>query len=182
LAAEITPAARAGDYAQAVMDLGATICTPRGPRCMLCPWAGPCAARDAGTAESLPARTPKAARPTRYGIAFWTRRADGAVLLRRRPEKGLLGGMREVPSTDWRGERWSLAEATASAPARGRWRLLNGTVAHVFTHFALELAVATAEVSANGDADGVWCPPARLADYALPTVMKKVARHALGNR
>jgi A/G-specific adenine glycosylase len=179
LAAEITPRERAGDYAQAIMDLGATICAPRNPRCMLCPWSEPCAARAAGTAESLPARTAKSARPVRYGIAFWARRADGEVLLRRRPEKGLLGGMMEVPSTAWRAERWTLAEAKRAAPVAGRWRLLDGTVAHVFTHFALELTVATAEVSANGDADGVWCPPARLADYALPTVMKKVARHAL---
>ncbi len=182
LAAEITPAARAGDYAQAIMDLGATICTPRNPRCMLCPWAPPCQARAAGTAESLPARAAKSARPTRYGVAFWARRGDGAVLLRRRPEKGLLGGMMEIPSTDWRATRWSLAEARGAAPVAGRWRLLDGTVAHVFTHFALELAVATAEIPANGDADGVWCLPGRLSDYALPTVMKKVAKHALGNR
>lgn len=184
LAAEITPDLRAGDYAQAIMDLGATICTPRGPRCMLCPWASVCEARAAGTAESLPARAPKPARPTRYGIAFWTVRKDGAVLLRRRPEKGLLGGMMEVPSTAWRTAPWSLAEAAAGAPLKGRWRLVDGAVAHVFTHFALELTIATAavtgaEVKGNGASDGVWCPPARLSDYALPTVMKKVARHVM---
>ncbi|MGE3304186.1 MAG: A/G-specific adenine glycosylase [Hyphomonadaceae bacterium] len=179
LASEITPASRAGDYAQAVMDLGATVCTPRGPRCMLCPWANACAAREAGIPERLPAKTPKSARPVRYGIAFWARRGDGLVLLRRRPEKGLLGGMMEVPSTEWGGEPWSLAEARSAAPVKGRWRLLDGTVGHVFTHFALELSVATAEDAANGDAGGLWCPVDRLSDYALPTVMKKVARHAV---
>jgi A/G-specific adenine glycosylase len=179
LAAEITPHERAGDYAQAIMDLGATICTPRNPRCMLCPWGGACAARAAGTAESLPAKTAKAARPTRYGIAFWARRPDGQVLLRRRPDKGLLGGMMEIPSTDWRAARWSLAEAGSAAPAKGDWRLLDGEVRHVFTHFALELAVATATVRDARDA-GIWCPVDRLSAHALPTVMKKVARHALG--
>jgi A/G-specific adenine glycosylase len=177
LAAAITPRGRAGDYAQAIMDLGATVCSPRNPRCMLCPWQDDCAARKAGTAESLPARAAKSARPTRYGIAFWAVK-DGAVLLRRRPEKGLLGGMMEIPSTDWRGQSWSLAEARDVAPVKGRWRLVDGTVRHVFTHFALELGVATAEVAGGQTAEGVWCPLDRLSDHALPTVMKKVAKHA----
>jgi A/G-specific adenine glycosylase len=179
LAAEITPKSRAGDYAQAIMDLGATVCSPRNPRCMLCPWSDACAARKAGTAESLPAKAAKSARPIRYGIAFWALRRDGAVLLRRRPEKGLLGGMMEIPSTDWRGQPWSLAEARSTAPVTGRWRLVDGTVRHVFTHFALELGVATAEVADARSAGGVWCPVDRLSDHALPTVMKKVAKHAL---
>lgn len=178
LAAEITPKTRAGDYAQALMDLGATVCTPKSPRCMICPWADACRARAAGTAESLPARARKSARPTRHGIAFWAVRRDGAVLLRRRPETGLLGGMMEIPSTEWRAERWTLADAAGVAPAKGRWRLLPGSVRHVFTHFALELGVATAEVEAVAS-DGVWCPVDRLSDYALPSVMKKVVRHAL---
>lgn len=178
LAVEITPRRRAGDYAQAVMDLGATICTPRSPRCILCPWQDDCAARKAGTAESLPARAAKSERPTRYGIAFWVVK-DGAVLLRRRPEKGLLGGMMEIPSTDWRDKPWSLADARNAAPLRAGWRLVDGSVRHVFTHFALELGVATAAVAHAGRAEGVWCPIDRLSDHALPTVMKKVARHAL---
>jgi len=181
LAAAITPKTRAGDYAQAIMDLGATVCLPRNPRCMICPWSDACAARAAGTAESLPARTAKATRPIRYGIAFWAVK-DGAVLLRRRPEKGLLGGMMEIPSTDWRGRPWSLAEAKEAAPVKGRWRLSDGTVRHVFTHFALELGVATAEVADGRGAEGVWCPLERLSDHALPTVMKKVAKHALSAR
>ena len=99
LADRLTPESRAGDYAQAVMDLGATVCTPRGPKCLLCPWKQACAGRD--EAEGLPRRAPKPERPTRRGIAFWITRPDGACLLRRRPEKGLLGGMIEVPSTEW---------------------------------------------------------------------------------
>jgi len=178
-AAEITPEKRPGDYAQALMDLGATVCLPRAPRCMICPWAGACRARAAGTAESLPARLPKAARPTRHGIAFWAVRRDGAVLLRRRPETGLLGGMMEVPSTEWRAEPWTLDEAAAAAPVAASWRLVEGTVRHVFTHFALGLRVAAAPVEAAAIAEGVWCPIDRLSDHALPTVMKKVVRHAL---
>ncbi len=181
-AAEITPRERPGDYAQALMDLGATVCLPRSPRCMLCPWAGACRACAAGTAEALPARAPKAARPTRHGIAFWAVRRDGAVLLRRRPDKGLLGGMMEVPSTEWRAEPWTLGDAEAAAPVAARWRLVDGTVRHVFTHFALELRVAAAPSGVAEIADGVWCPIDRLSDHALPTVMKKVVNHALGAR
>src|SRR5438876_5375270 len=102
LAAALVPETRAGDFAQALMDLGATICTPRRPRCVLCPWRACCAAAASGLADDLPARVEKPERPLRYGVAFWLTRPDGAVLLRRRPEKGLLGGMIEIPSTPWR--------------------------------------------------------------------------------
>ena len=178
LAAAITPRARAGDYAQAIMDLGATVCSPRNPRCGLCPWSAACAAREAGTAESLPAKTPKSARPLRHGIAFWAVRGDGAVLLRRRAEKGLLGGMMELPSTEWRSAPWDLAEARVAAPLRGRWRLIEGAVDHVFTHFALELRIATASIAFDAESGGIWAQPGRFSEHALPTVMKKVARHA----
>ena len=113
------PQERAGDYAQAVMDLGATICVPRTPRCVLCPWRAPCRARRAGIAASLPARRAAAAKPVRFGVAFWTMRRDGAVLLRRRPEKGLLGGMMEVPSTPWRGAPWDEDEAQGACAGAG---------------------------------------------------------------
>jgi len=177
LAARLTPQTRPGDYAQAVMDLGATICTPRAPACALCPWSAPCVARRRGIAAELPRRSPKRARPTRRGIAFWAVRADGAVLLRRRPDEGLLGGMMEVPSTPWREAAWTVAEARGHAPVKARWRRLPGVVHHGFTHFRLELELLTARVS---DASaGVWCPPDRFADHALPTAMKKVVRHAL---
>ncbi len=167
-----------GDFAQAMMELGATVCLPKRPRCGLCPLAGDCRARAAGRAEALPRRAPKRARPTRRGVAFWLTRPDGAVLLRRRPESGLLGGMTEVPSTAWREADWTLAEALAWAPLEADWRALPGLVRHGFTHFRLELRV-WAGATSNDAAEGRWVLPADLAAAALPTVMRKVARHAL---
>jgi A/G-specific adenine glycosylase len=111
----------------------------------------------------------------RYGVAFWLTRPDGAVLLRRRPEKGLLGGMIEVPSTPWRVEPWSIAEAVRIAPAAAKWSPLPGTVRHGFTHFHLELAILTG----RGMTDGMWSRLDRLGEHALPTLMKKIARHAI---
>ena len=175
LAAAMVPDRRAGDFAQALMDLGATICTPRRPRCVLCPWRSCCAAASSGRAEALPARREKPERPLRHGIAFWLTRKDGAVLLRRRAEKGLLGGMTEIPSTPWRATPWSLAEALLAAPAAVAWSPLPGTVRHGFTHFLLDLMV----VAGTGVADGIWSPVEQLGDHALPTLMKKVARHAI---
>jgi len=175
LAAALIPDQRAGDFAQALMDLGATICTSRRPRCVLCPWRSRCAAAASGKAEDLPARGEKLERPLRHGVAFWLTRTDGAVLLRRRPEKGLLGGMTEIPSTPWRTVPWSFTEALRVAPAAVAWSPLPGKVRHGFTHFLLELAV----VAGVGAADGIWSPVERLGDHALPTLMKKVARHAI---
>jgi A/G-specific adenine glycosylase len=157
------------------MDLGATICTPRRPRCVLCPWRSCCAAAASGRAEELPARGEKPKRALRHGVAFWLTREDGAVLLRRRPEKGLLGGMTEIPSTPWRATPCSFAEALRAAPAAVAWSPLPGTVRHGFTHFLLELVV----VVGTGVADGIWSPVEQLGDHALPTLMKKVARHAI---
>lgn len=179
LAAGIAPAQRPGDYAQALMDLGATICTPRRPACALCPWREGCDGRRLGIAEELPARAAREARPRRHGIAFWTQRPDGAALLRRRPDKGLLGGMMEIPSTPWRATPWPLEEALAFAPADGQWRALPGTVQHVFTHFSLELTILAGRVERAPDGAGVWCMAADFAGQALPSVMRKVARHAL---
>jgi A/G-specific adenine glycosylase len=173
LAQALTPAERAGDFVQAMMDLGATICTPLRPRCVLCPWRESCAG--AGEAASLPARAARAERPMRYGVAFWLTRPDGAVLLRRRPEKGLLGGMAEFPSTPWRATPWTIGEALQEAPAAAAWSPLPGTVRHGFTHFLLELGI----VAAEGEAEGVWSPIDRLGEHALPTLMKKLARHAV---
>jgi len=179
LADSLTPSERSGDYAQAVMDLGATICTPRNPKCLLCPWSDACAGRDIAT--ELPRRAPKKVRPLRRGVAFWLRRDDGAVMLRRRPEEGLLGGMIEVPSTEWREgppiDR-SVAEKMAPFPCQD-WKMLPGFVAHGFTHFRLELAVLSGSATGDPPPSSYWCPLDRLNEQALPTAMKKVVFHAV---
>jgi A/G-specific adenine glycosylase len=171
----VAPSSRHGDFAQALMDLGATICTPRKPTCALCPWRAACAAFAAGDMEDFPVKAAKAARPTRHGIAYVARRADGAILLGRRPDKGLLGGMTEVPTTTW-------AETlpVAAPPLAASWRRLPGVVVHVFTHFRLELAVERADVALTTAApDGFWwSSPNALPGEALPTVMRKAVIHA----
>ncbi len=181
LAANLIPASRPGDYAQALMDLGAAICTPLKPKCAFCPWRESCRARRKGIAESLPARMPKKPKPRRFGVAFWAVRPDGAVLLRRRPEKGLLGGMMEVPSTPWRSHPWGEQEAAKSAPCRARWMLLPGAVRHGFTHFDLDLTVMAGAVKARAKLGGKWVLPGRIKDQALPSLMKKVIAHARNN-
>ena len=178
---EITPEERSGDYAQAMMDLGATICTPRKPRCLLCPVSAHCEAYRLGIAEELPRAAPKAERPVRHGVVFWAERPDGSVLLRRRAERGLLGGMMEVPSTEWREDAPTLATVAASAPVEGKWQLLRGRVQHGFTHFQLQLKLLAAEVPQDTAApDGaVWVAVDRMGDHALPTLTKKVVAHAV---
>jgi A/G-specific adenine glycosylase len=177
-----------GDFAQATMDLGATICLPRKPRCVLCPLRGACAAQAAGIAADLPRRTPKKTRPTRRGAAFWLIRDDGAVLLRRRAARCLLGGMMEVPGgpwVDWPGVETDPdpAQDLSAAPAAAAWKALPGQVSHTFTHFHLDLIVWAArlpESPSKGPAkDGIWVPPEALSEIGLPSVMAKVARHAL---
>lgn len=180
----LTPATRVGDYAQAVMDLGATVCTPKSPACGRCPWAAPCVGRQQGLAESLPRKVKKTVVPTRYGVAFWMVRKDGAVLLRRRAAKGLLGGMIEVPGTDWRAARWSEADVRTLRPFARGWTALPGVVTHTFTHFHLEMSVLAANVSPQQakrlSADGgLWVPVTRLDEAGLPSVMRKVALHAV---
>ena len=185
LAAELTPEARPGDYAQALMDLGATVCTPRNPGCLACPWQSACEGLSQGIAESLPHRAPKRDRPLRHGVSFWLMRADGAVLLRRRPDEGLLGGMIELPTTPWRDEPWSLAEAKAHAPLPLPWQALPEPVRHGFTHFEIELLVAAAETedgAADADDGAIWCPPARFSEHALPTLTRKLVRYAARHR
>jgi A/G-specific adenine glycosylase len=180
-ATEITPARRAGDFAQAMMDLGATVCTPRNPSCMVCPWSARCAARIAGIAAELPRKKDKKPRPTRYGMAFWLER-EGThgreVLLRRRPEEGLLGGMMEVPSSPWTED--DAADIWSHAPAQVAWEAVDEPVIHVFTHFRLELDVMRGALLGRGPVEGVWAPLDRLKDYALPTVMTKVVKAARG--
>jgi A/G-specific adenine glycosylase len=179
LAATVTPRKRTGDFAQGMMDIGATVCVPRNPQCERCPLTEFCRARAQGIAGELPRRAPKPARPTRYGVAYWAVLPDGAVLLRKRDEKGLLGGMMEVPSTSWRERQWSEREAIAAAPFSADWRPLEGVVQHGFTHFALKLVVYVAAMRRKPKADGTWCRPEDFGAQALPTAMKKICRHAL---
>lgn len=181
LAETLTPATRPGDFAQAMMDLGATICAPRTPSCSRCPLRARCDAHAQGIAAVLPMRSPKAKRPERRGAAFLAVREDGAVLLRRRPENGLLGGMMEPPTTDWRAEPWPQSEALAAAPVNADWRALPAPVTHTFTHFHLSLDVYTAEFGAHTPAPSpcVWVARADLPGAALPSVMRKVLAAAL---
>src|SRR5690606_13239080 len=175
-AAHLACRGRPGHVAQARMDLGATVCRPRRPACLVCPWRPACRAHRAGTAERLPRQGPERERPLRRGLAFLLRRPDGAILFRRRPP-GLLGGMHELPSSPWREETLNLERALAHAPCATGWRLHPETVRHGFTHFVLELALA--EGRADGAAlapDAVWCPSGELDRLALPTLMKKLLR------
>jgi A/G-specific adenine glycosylase len=173
LAGRLTPLRRPGDHAQAVMDLGATICTPRKPACGICPWMGPCAARAQGIAASLPAKAPKKAVPQRGGEVFVGRRADGAWLVETRPPRGLLGGMLGWPGSDWAGA--GLPEQ--GPPCPGDWQAL-GAVRHTFTHFHLTLQVMVASLPQDiVPQRGVFLADASFDATALPTLMRKV--HAL---
>ena len=166
LAGELVAEDRAADWPQALMDLGATICTPKSPNCTACPWSSACAAFASGAPEAYPRRAAKAARPRRYGAAFRIERG-GRFWLVRRPDKGLLGGMAALPSTEWRAETWTRAEALKHAPVAARWKKA-GSVEHVFTHFALTLDVYTAQAA---PADGGWWG----GSAALPSVFRKAA-------
>ena len=177
----LTPDQRAGDFAQAMMDLGATICTPRKPACALCPLNADCAARLEGRPETYPVKAPRAERPSRAGAAFFLRRGDGAVLLRTRPPRGLLGGMTELPGSEWTSD-FDQASAQAAAPVPADWRRLPGSVDHVFTHFALRLTVYAAEADASEAPEGMRFVAAQdLHGEALPTLMRKVLAHAMEN-
>ncbi|BBK45165.1 A/G-specific adenine glycosylase [Allostella vacuolata] len=181
-AALLTPTTRGGDHAQAMMDLGAAVCVPRAPRCMMCPLAIHCRGRQEGVAADLPAKAPKPAKPVRHGVGFWVVAPDGSILLRQRPERGLLGGMTGVPTTDFRDAPWTTTEANHAAPVPAAWQPIAGKVVHVFTHFALELTLVSARVRRADPAAGTWSTIEGLGDHALPTLMKKVVRHALAGR
>ncbi len=205
LAAKLTPKARSGDYAQAVMDLGATVCTPKSPRCSLCPWAKTCAGLAEGIAETLPRKLPKTARPVRAGQAFWMVRKDGCVLLRRRPSRGLLGGMMEIPCSEWESKASVVspgvpsntafarqnapfallnAEIALKTPLKARWSQIPGTVSHTFTHFHLELTVVSATLTPAqakklDGPEAIWTPIDKIGAAGLPSLMRKVAQHAI---
>jgi len=169
----LTPDVRAGDFAQAMMDLGATVCTPRNPACILCPVAEACKGRTA--AERYPVKRAKPVKPERSGVAWWIER-EGAVLLVRRPDKGLLGGMRALPGCDWRG--------TGVAPASDADVETLGQVTHVFTHFRLTLDVArlTSAPDIEAMTEAMWWPIDRLHEAGLPTVFAKAAKLAMSRR
>ncbi|HVZ06895.1 A/G-specific adenine glycosylase [Rhodopila sp.] len=174
------PAARArpGDFAQALFDLGATLCTPAQPACGLCPWVEACAGRRQGIASELPRKAPRKQRPLRYGVHFWLTDPAGQVLLRRRPARGLLGGMTELPGTEWRGEPWSADEVRAAAPMPTDWRPA-GQVRHGFTHFELVIDLFAAQVPRIA-AEGLLRSLATLDEEALPSVMRKCVAMVCG--
>jgi A/G-specific adenine glycosylase len=186
LAEGLTSSDRAGDFAQAMMDLGATICTPRRPGCGLCPVQTDCRGLAEGLAEALPYREEKGERPVRRGSAFVAIRPDGAVLLRERPLRGLLGGMLETPSSPWEEVEPIEKSIRAHAPLAADWRKLPGLVEHTFTHFHLELSVYRAEVGPDAAPKRAaqpercrWLKPREFSGAALPSVMRKVLLHAL---
>jgi len=169
MAGTLAPQKRAGDYGQALMDLGATICTPRSPKCDICPWDSYCAAYKDGIQTDYPKKLKKVKLPIRYGAVFVLMSGD-KVLLRQRPDKGLLGGMMGFPGTEW-GEKPT--DPLTLAPLKRNWEKCEGEVKHIFTHFELRLEVYLAE-AADQSAEGVWVSLVKIKNYALPTVMKKV--------
>ncbi|MFN3475502.1 MAG: A/G-specific adenine glycosylase [Blastomonas sp.] len=181
--AQMLPPDRPGDFAQAVMDLGATLCTPRNPSCLPCPLADRCEARALGIAESLPVKPAKKVRPHRTGTAWWIER-QGHVLLVQRAEKGMLGGMRALPDDGWSASR----NGNAGAPLAGQWTHLEAAVTHVFTHFSLDLSLALYrgpqidKVALENLSGACWWPVERIDEAGLPTLFAKAARAAIQHR
>ena len=176
LAATLASPNRPGDYGQALMDLGATICSPKSPKCDICPWANYCKAHADGVETDYPKKAKKKKLPVRYGLVYVLRSGDD-VLLRQRPDKGLLGGMMEFAGTQW-GDK--LPPALTDAPSPRNWEKCETQVRHVFTHFELYLDVYKAETP-DKDIEGSWAPLDKMSDYALPTVMTKALKIALAN-
>ncbi len=169
LAEALTPKARPGCYAQAVMDLGATVCTPRSPACGICPLMTMCRARAQGIAADLPRKLPKQAKPVRQGTVYLVRRADGAMLLETRPDHGLLGGM-----LGWPGTQWAETAPQPAPPLQADWHDPGLEVRHTFTHFHLTLRVLLADVGLDATPDrGMFHPRALFRPASLPTVMRK---------
>lgn len=176
-AGQLTSEMRPGDFAQALMDLGSTVCTSKAPKCQACPWQCACLAFKSGHAGELPRKLAKKPLPVRYAMVFWLVHEDGCVILNRRSEKGLLGGMMEFPSTPWQEQSWTLKNALPYAPIDVTWSLLDPVVSHTFTHFHLELSLLKG-ISHTKPLGTLWDFPQNFPRYAFPTVMKKVAQAA----
>ncbi len=176
-AARLEARERSGDWAQALMDLGSGVCTPRSPKCLLCPAVQWCRGHAGGEPEALPVKPPKPVRPLRNGIVYWLERPDGAVLLRKRPARGMLGGLWEFPSAGWDDRQAPCSDPVIEALAAD-WQLQPSCISHAFTHFQVELEVrsATARFGANMPEGARWSTRQGLAELALPTLMKKVAK------
>ncbi len=174
-AQSLMPTTRAGDFVQALMDLGATVCTPKSPSCAICPWTNECMARRTGVAATLPRKLPKKKVPTRFGHAYVAISSEGKMLLRRRAEKGLLGGMTEVPGTAWTEDIHPTAP-----PLAANWKKRSGVVEHTFTHFHLQVTVWLADVDTSTPNESYrWVAVEHVDGEALPTVMRKIIAHAL---
>jgi A/G-specific adenine glycosylase len=173
----LAPAERAGDFAQALMDIGATLCRPRNPDCSICPLARDCAAFRAGSPEAYPRRPAAKARPNREGAVFFVRRPDGAFLVRRRPPVGLLASTIELPGTPWANECLD-GEFGVAAPVAARWRRLPGRVEQVFTHFALSLTIYAADFDGSPPAGCLWVTPDAVATAGFSSIMRKAVEHA----
>jgi A/G-specific adenine glycosylase len=171
LAQGLVPALRPGDFAQAMMDLGATICIPARPKCLACPISLHCKAFASGAPEKLPVKPVKAIRPKRYGRVYWIVDGKGHVFIRRRPAKGLLGGMLEFPSSAWLASR---PDHETKPPVTSEWARLPGIVRHIFTHFELELEIVWATLP-NIELEGKWADVLELENIGLPSLMRKVA-------
>ena len=177
VAATLASPSRSGDLAQAVMELGALVCTPRRPACLACPWRGWCRAAALGEPERYPPQAARKERTALFANAFLLERTDGAVLFRQRPETGLLAGMIELPSTPWLADPQAAAGAVGpSLPADARLVVIPGRVRHLFTHLDLSVAVMRGRLSTRSD--GLWVKPDGFAALALPTLTKKLLRHA----
>ena len=175
VAAGLAAPARAADFAQAVMELGALVCTPRRPGCLTCPWRPWCRAAVSGEPERYPARSERKARAVRFATAYVLERPDGAVLFRRRPETGLLAGLIELPTSEWSAEPRPGDRPSGLPPLRDL-TVSPGTVRHLFTH--IDLTVTVLRGRAAGGGDGIWSPPGRFGELALPTLTRKLLRHA----
>ena len=181
-AKNLTPPQRTGDFAQALMDLGATICTPRSPRCMLCPWQKYCQGFQQGIAETLPQKAPKTLKPWRHAVAYILHNDQEEIFFRRRPEKGLLGGMMEVPSTLWRSDPWEIFDAQTLSPFECHWDPEIRTAQHSFTHFHFDIKILHGKlknslaVTEHVEDQSRWVKPEDFTKLALPTVIKKILK------